>query len=128
MGLKYMAVAGFILVVTGVVALGATGHFDRSSPVAIQHPAQMLHASCTASGENQTPHVPAHFAQLLELTPAQSAEIDRLAVEACAAMSRIHEGMMDVLTPEQRAKVAELHKGGGHHTVVGEWLRKLHGR
>jgi Spy/CpxP family protein refolding chaperone len=128
MRFRYVAITGLVLAGTGAVALGASGHFGRSPNVTVQHPAALLHASCATSGEQQTPHVPAHFAQALELTSAQSAEIDRLAVEACAAMSRIHEGMMGVLTPEQRAKVAEMHRSDGHHMFFMNWLKKLHGR
>ena len=42
--------------------------------------------------------------------------------------ARAHAGIMNVLTPEQRAKVHELHKGGHSDSTTHEVMRKLHGK
>src|SRR5688572_30023473 len=49
------------------------------------------------------------IAATLGLTPEQTATIERLSTEACAAMAKYHEQIQAVLTPEQRAKMQELH-------------------
>ena len=51
-----------------------------------------------------------------------------MAGEACTAMARIHEQMMNVLTPEQRAKLHELHKNGHGDSAIVEFFKKLHGQ
>ena len=72
--------------------------------------------------------VPEHFAKMLELTSAQVSELDKMATDTCQALARAHVGMMNVLTPEQRAKVHELHKGGHSDSTIHELMRKLHGK
>ena len=89
-----------------------------------------LHDGCgtghTAS-TNDKSHVPAQIAQTLELTSAQLAEIERMSAELCQAITKAHEGMMNVLTPQQRAKIAELHGGGHEAGGLHALMRRLHG-
>lgn len=73
-------------------------------------------------------HVPEHFAKMLELTSAQVSELDRLSTDACRSLARAHVGIMNALTPEQRAKLHELHKGGHGDSTIHEMMRKLHGK
>ena len=89
-----------------------------------------LHDGCGTghgAGTTDTPHVPAQFAQTLELTSAQLAEIERMSVELCQAVTKAHEGMMNVLTPEQRAKIARLHGGGHEGGGLHALMKRLHG-
>ena len=58
-----------------------------------------------------TNHVPEALATALGLTKEQTKKIDQLASEACAAMMKYHEQILAVLTPEQQAKMKELHGG-----------------
>jgi hypothetical protein len=111
MSFKQFAMAVLAVAVAGAAVLGANGGFDRGASSKLQSPAHLLHASCAEpGGADQMQHVPERFAKALALTAAQSAEIDRLAVEACAAMARIHEGLLGVLTAEQRQKLANVHR------------------
>ena len=89
-----------------------------------------MHDGCgTGHGANTTErsHVPAHLAQALELTSAQLADIERMSAELCQAINKAHEGMLNVLTPQQRAKIAELHGGGHEAGGLHALLRRLHG-
>ena len=90
---------------------------------------QFLHHACSTGGHgpSTSSHVPDAFAKALELTSAQQTEIDRLAAEACAQMARTHASIHNVLTPEQQAKVKELH--GGDHGADGihAIMKKRHG-
>ena len=65
------------------------------------------------------------MAEELGLTAEQRATVERVTTEACAAIARYHEQILDVLTPEQREKLKELHghDDGGIHAI----LKKLHG-
>jgi Spy/CpxP family protein refolding chaperone len=65
------------------------------------------------------------LAAKLELTPEQRATVERVTAEACAAMARYHQQILDVLTPDQQTKLKELHESGpsGLHSL----FRKLHG-
>jgi hypothetical protein len=88
-----------------------------------------LHDDCGTGQAASTDksHVPAQFAQALELTSAQLAEIERMSTELCQAMSKAHEGMMNVLTPQQRARIAELHGGGHDAGGLHALMKRLHG-
>jgi hypothetical protein len=100
-----------------------------------------IHAFCAhdmsgATAHTSAHHVPAEIAAALELTDAQQAELDRKAVDACAAIARMHEDMLTVLTPEQRAKMIEMHathgagNAAGHeglHAAIMSWIKQLHG-
>ena len=79
------------------------------------------------AGAADKSHVPAHLAQALELTASQLSDIERMSAELCQAITKAHEGMMNVLTPQQRAKIAQLH--GGDHGAAGlhALLSRLHG-
>jgi hypothetical protein len=122
----------------GIVTIGAgsvvatqlhTGPSSTHQPPV--HHLQLLHASCADSasttGQAAASHVPEHLAKALELSPAQLTQIEQMSTEACQQIRRIHEGMMAVLTPEQRAKVEALHKGGDTIGGIHEWFKKLHG-
>ena len=42
-------------------------------------------------------------------------------------MTRIHEQMLSVLTPEQRAKVIEMHGQDHESSGLHDMMKKLHG-
>ena len=91
-----------------------------------------FHESCGSgqgqgAGATEKSHVPAHLAQALELTAAQLADIERMSAELCQAITKAHGGMMNVLTPQQRTKIAELHGGDHHAGGLHALLRRLHG-
>ena len=65
-----------------------------------------------ASADASRKHAAA-FASALNLTPEQLVVIERAAAEACSVMAKLHEEVIAVLTPEQRAKLHQMH-GGGH--------------
>ena len=136
-----MARGRLILGMTLVVLAGGIVVFAAQQPLhprLVQHQVLATHApalaghheGCAAGDATSTAdksHVPAHLAQALELTTAQVAEIDRMSAEICQAMAKAHDAMMKVLTPEQRARIAELH--GGDHSATGlhAFMKKLHG-
>ena len=68
-----------------------------------------------ASAEASRKHAAA-FASALNLTAEQLVVVERAVAEACSVMAKLHEEVAAVLTPEQRAKLQEMHKthGGGH--------------
>jgi Spy/CpxP family protein refolding chaperone len=87
----------------------------------------MPHQICAphaASGDAATDHA-AFLAAKLELTADQRATVERVSTEACAAMSKYHQQILDVLTPDQQAKLKELHGSG--QSDLHAWFRKLHG-
>ena len=51
----------------------------------------------------------AAVASALELTTDQSARFEKVTSEACAAMTKYHERILSILTPEQRETLKELH-------------------
>ena len=119
----------------GVVAAQHTGQ-HQSPP----HESRTDHAICgahhavasqAATQHHATAAAPSsHAAALpaeLKLTEKQAAEIDRLTTEACAAMAKYHEQIMAVLTPEQKARMMELHGGGHADSPLAAFFRKLHG-
>jgi len=109
---RTLAIAGAVVFVAGSIAVITAQHH----PPAGHHPLQLLHSMCTdataATGQVPNAHVPEHFAKMLDLSASQLSDIERIAGEACAVMRRTHENILQVLTPEQRAKVKELHGGG----------------
>jgi Spy/CpxP family protein refolding chaperone len=90
---------------------------------------QFMHAACASTGTDGQPqsHIAEQFAQTLELTPAQTTDIDRLASEGCATMMRTHQQILDLLTPEQRAKITQMHSDDSMHAHLIEMFKKLHG-
>ncbi len=124
---RTLVLVGAAVLVTGSLAVIYAQH---AAPAATHQPLQMLHSLCGepgAAGEAPRPHVPEHFVKMLDLSSTQLGDIERIAGEACAVMRRTHENILQVLTPEQRAKVRELH--GGEHEVGGlhAFFKKLHG-
>ena len=81
------------------------------------------HAS-TSSSDAASDHA-SFLAAKLDLTAEQRATVERVSNEACAAMAKYHQQILDVLTPEQQAKLKELHDSApsGLHA----WVRRLHG-
>ena len=124
---RTLVLVGAAVVVAGSLAVIYAQH---AATAGTHQPLQMLHSLCGesgAAGEAPKPHVPEHFAKMLDLSSTQLADIERIAGEACAVMRRTHESILQVLTPEQRAKVRELH--GGEHETGGlhALLKKIHG-
>ena len=118
---------GVALVFTGGIAVIGAQHLTHA-PSARPEMLMMHHACANepVDGQNQS-HVPQHLATMLNLSAAQMAELDTMATQACQTMARIHADMLQVLTPEQRERMAELHRGRGPSGVVA-WLRQLHGK
>ena len=124
--LKLIA-GGVALVFTGGIAVLGAQHLSHRPST--QPEMGMLHHACVSAptdGQSQS-HVPEHLATLLSLSAAQVAELDAKAAQACQTMERIHREMLQVLTPEQRDRMTELHRGHGASGVVA-WLKKLHGK
>lgn len=109
----------------------AMQHSQRTSHDAVPDHAAM-HSEClagdAATGAAGKSHVPDHFAQALGLTTAQQADIDRLSGELCQAINKAHLAMMNVLTPEQREKIAKLHGGGHDAADIHALMMQLHGK
>lgn len=118
------------LAVGGSAAVMAEQHFSRMGAAgqSANHPAAFMRDMCgDNTGDPTKPHLPADVAKMLELTSAQEADINRLGAEACATMTRLHDQMASVLTPEQLSKLHELHGGGHQLSGLHAWLYKLHG-
>ncbi|HET9370356.1 MAG TPA: hypothetical protein VFO19_08910 [Vicinamibacterales bacterium] len=126
---KVIYALGAAVVVTSTIVVAAQHQADPHQRPAGGHEFQALHSMCAAGGaaEGQTSHVPAHLAEKLQLTADQSAQIDKIAAEACSVIERVHTQIRDVLTPEQRARLAELHGGGTGHGAIGDFFKRLHG-
>ncbi|MGH7948712.1 MAG: hypothetical protein ACREQF_05785, partial [Candidatus Binataceae bacterium] len=93
-------------------------------------PLEILHSLCadsSAAAGATNAHVPEHFAKVLDLSSAQLSDIERIAADACAVMRRTHESILQVLTPEQRTRVRELHGGGHEAGGMHAFFKKLHG-
>lgn len=120
---------GVLAMASGIAAVAAQ-HVER--PTAHHQMAMLagLHSGCAVAdgaGNTSTSHVPAHVAQMLELTAVQMSEIDRMAAELCQAANRTHEAIHNVLTPDQRAKVAKLHGEEQGASGLHALMKKLHG-
>jgi hypothetical protein len=115
---------------SGIAAFAAQHTQHQAAP---DHLAMVagLHASCAATGSTTAatphPHVPAHLAQALDLTPAQTAEVDRITAELCQVMNRTHDAIHNLLTPEQRARLAKMHGDDHGATGLHALMKKLHG-
>ena len=123
-------IAGAVVVTASISVIGAQ-HLERGASAGPGHEAQFIHSFCSQdtpghAGAGARTHVPAHLATALALTDAQQADLNRMGVDACTEIARIHERMMAVLTEEQRAKMHALHSGGGHHAAIVSWLKNLH--
>jgi hypothetical protein len=125
-----IALGTLTLALASGAAVFAAQHVKPAAPPSHAAMFAGLHSGCDsgnpAAGTPAT-HVPAHFTQALELTPAQTTDINRLAAEACEVMKRTHEAIHNVLTPEQRAKVASIHGDGHGMAGIHSFFRKLHG-
>jgi hypothetical protein len=130
---KTLLVAIPVLLLTfGLGAIAAQRPGAAEEPASVPAAFQFMHAcnqhhADTAAAQG---HVPESMAKALGLSSAQLAEVNRISGEACAAIVQSHERMMNVLTPEQQAKVRELHgsdHAGSVHDSLHELMRKLHG-
>ena len=107
---RTLLIVGSAVFVAASIAVLSAQH----RPPGAHHPLQLMHSLCgepAAAGQTAKAHVPEHLAKMLELSSAQLADIERIAGEACEAMRRTHDNILQVLTPDQRAKVRELHGG-----------------
>lgn len=117
--------AAAVIVASTIVVAAQHGSADVGVPSELK----FMHTVCgSSSADGQTPsHIPADIAQALELTPDQSSQIDKLAAEGCATIMRTHQQMLDLLTPEQREKIKQMHSDGSAHAYLMEFFKKLHG-
>jgi hypothetical protein len=104
--------------------LAAAASVAQHTPPSHHVPHQIC-APHAASGDAAATDHAAFLAAKLELTSEQHATVERVSAEACAAMAKYHHQILDVLTPEQQAKLKELHGAG--QSDLHAWLRKLHG-
>lgn len=121
---RSLALVGILVIATGSLAVIYAQHV---APAPAHHPMQILHALCSDSGETAKAHVPAHFTRVLELSSVQMGDIERIAGETCVVLRRSHDDIMHVLTPEQRAKVRELHGGNQEAGWLHAFFKKMHG-
>ena len=133
---KSLSVFGAALIVASSIAVVAQHRApDAQTAPPAGADAMFMHAACVtaAATEGDAPksHVPAHLAQALQLTATQSADIDRIAEQACAAMRQAHQQIHGILTADQLAKLKAMHHTEGgkaslHHSLM-EFFKKLHG-
>jgi Spy/CpxP family protein refolding chaperone len=120
--------AAVVIAMTAGIALVAqhrqAGVSESGDPFAIFH-----HACLTGdtAGAGLADHVRKQLAPALDLTAAQVADVERIAGEACTAMRKIHESMMNVLTPDQQRKLQDLHSSGHGTSGLHDLMKKLHG-
>lgn len=94
------------------VVVGAQHHARPAAHSAGGHEfVQQLCESHEAAAESHH----AAMAATLSLSPEQLSEITRISTEACAVLTKYHEQILAVLTPEQRAKVEQLHGTAKRH-------------
>ena len=128
---KSLLLAAVMIGGASVGVIGAQHFQSTADPMANLPPeVQFMHHACApgAEGQSLTSHIPEPLAKELALTSTQQTEIDRLATEACSQMVRAHESILNLLTPEQRAKVKELHGGDhGPEGIHAKMRRLLHG-
>ena len=124
LGLGAAAVIGAsVAVISGQHAPAVHSAQHTSPPHAmVLHLCESPQASSADTASRHT----SMMAEKLALTAEQRATVERVSIEACAAMAKYHEQILDVLTPEQREKLQKLHghDEGGLHAI----LKKLHGR
>jgi Spy/CpxP family protein refolding chaperone len=122
---RLYVLAAAVVAASTIVVVAAHGSSNAGVPAELK----LMHDGCTQTGpDGQTQsHIPADLAQKLELTSQQSADIDRLAAEGCATILRTHQQILDLLTPEQRAKIQQMHSDGSAHAYLYEMFKKLHG-
>jgi Spy/CpxP family protein refolding chaperone len=144
--MRHRIIAGAFVAAAGSVAVVIAQHPTAHQPA--QHSSRPSHAVCgmhhaTASDATQQHSSRLHAGSqhhaaapsshggdviaALKLNQHQAAEIDRLATEACAAMSKYHEQIVAVLTPEQRAKMNEMHAQGHADSPLAAFFKRLHG-
>ena len=112
---------GALLAAAASVAVISAQH----TPPAHQNVHQICAPHAPASGDAAASDHASFLAAKLELTSEQRATVERVSAEACAAMAKYHQQILDVLTPEQHTKLKELHRSG--QSDLHAWFRKLHG-
>ena len=132
---KALYVFGAALIVASSIVVVAQ-HRPDAPPASTTGPdAMFMHAACItatpAEGDAPPSHVPAHLTQALKLTPTQSADIDRIAAGACAAMKQAHLQIHAILTSDQLATLKAMHHAedgnASLHQTLMEFFKKLHG-
>ena len=125
---RTLVILGAAIFVAGSIAVIAAQHREAAAPP--HRPLELLHSLCAdpnaTAGQAAKAHVPEHFTKMLDLSSAQLAEIERMAGEACVVVTRTHEGILQVLTPEQREKIRKLH-GDDHPDGLVGLVKRLHG-
>lgn len=131
MSMRFLGLGITIVAAASVVAVGAqhreAGHSAQVAESSHQIPFHHLCASPpSASGDAAAGHHASQLAAALGLSSEQLSTVERVTTEACAAMTKYHEQIMAVLTPEQRAKLHQLH-GIGEPRNVPHAMPKRHG-
>jgi len=132
---KGLYVLGAALIVASSIVVVAQHRPDAQPAGAAGTDAMFMHAACMtatpAEGDAPPSHVPAHLAETLKLTPTQSADIDRIAASACAAMKQAHVQIHAILTADQLATLKAMHHAedgnASLHQTLMEFFKKLHG-
>ena len=104
------------IVAASVVVIGAQHLQDTHSTETHSGTHQFPHQMCEShdtTGAGGTHHH-SELGASLGLTAEQLSTIDRISTEACAAMSKYHQQIIAVLTPEQRAMMQEHHVTTDH--------------
>src|SRR5688572_24769113 len=117
-GLGAAAVIGAsVAVISGQHAPAVHSAQHTSPPHAMV--AHLCESTQASSGDTASRHT-SMVAEKLGLTTEQRATVERVTTEACAAMAKYHEQILDVLTPEQREKLKELHghDESGLHAIL----------
>lgn len=117
--------AAAVIVASTIVVAAQHANPDAGVPSEMK----FMHNVCvtTDAAGQATSHIPADVAQALELTADQSSQIDKLAAEGCATIVRTHQQILNLLTPEQRATIMQMHNDGSAHAYLMELFKKLHG-
>ena len=115
MSLRLPALGAFtmVLALTAVSAQhDQRPHGDQTPTSHHQIPIEQMCGSHDSANRAQTSaeHT-AHLASALALTAEQSVAVERATNEFCTAMKKFHDQIHELLTPEQRAKLMELHRG-----------------
>ena len=117
MATRFLTVGVIALSFAAAAVVGAQHSPTHARPAATdghQIPFHHLCGATTAPGENRAATHSAQLKAALSLSDAQAATVDRVTTEACEALKKFHEEIIAVLTPEQRARLHDLHGSGRH--------------
>lgn len=100
----------------------------HTSASMVDHAAMAQRHGGAAHASSAPDHASA-MTSALGLSSEQTAQVQAISTEMCAAIAKFHEQMMAVLTPEQRAKLHAMHDAHGSDGVSGlhAFFRWLHG-